>query len=385
MKKVLYITFESLENDSILHSQVVSLVKQLNNEYLIDIITFDSSQFIKQYPASTGFIFFKRRSYLLSVFTLTAWLFKHRKRYHLLHIRSYLPMFAVAIFRLFIDIPIIFDMRGVMAHEFLLRSKSSTSFSKKLQYYISFLVFLVAEKLFINICDAIVVVSHPFYNYVQRWNFRRSPIHVIPTFIEPIRDTSSHNQGYHFFDSSHNTFVYSGSIDVWQQFPKVLELFSYIYKFNPHSRLLVLTPQVEKAAMLVLGTLPAGSYHITKVKSSEVKNILSLCDYGILLRENNLVNLVAAPIKFAEYIASRLKVIITDNIGDASEHVTINDFGLILENLESATIIDFVKTNTDKLKCKEKLPPHKVKALLDSTYSLETATSRYKDLYISLI
>ena len=65
------------------------------------------------------------------------------------------------------------------------------------------------------------------------------------------------------------------------------------------------------------------------VSEQEIPNLLMCGDYGLLLREESVTNKVASPIKFAEYLACGLGIIITPNIGDYSSYVINNNCGYL--------------------------------------------------------
>lgn len=62
------------------------------------------------------------------------------------------------------------------------------------------------------------------------------------------------------------------------------------------------------------------------VLPENVPYYLEMCDYGLLVREKTMTNRVASPVKFAEYLASGLRLIVSDCIGDYSSMV--RDMGL---------------------------------------------------------
>ena len=64
---------------------------------------------------------------------------------------------------------------------------------------------------------------------------------------------------------------------------------------------------------------------------------LAAADISVLLRENNLVNKVASPIKFAEYLAAGLPVILTDCIGDSGSLAREQKVGFLLPKLDLPT------------------------------------------------
>ncbi len=131
-------------------------------------------------------------------------------------------------------------------------------------------------------------------------------------------------------DSEIIKVVYSGGTGPWQSFEKVVDLLDDLMKRQSNVEAVFLTKENE-----VLGSFlkkyPARSSR-KWVKHEEVAAIINQCDYGILLRENNITNKVASPVKFAEYLNAGLKVLISPNIGDFSEFAAQNDCGIIVDD-----------------------------------------------------
>ena len=73
-----------------------------------------------------------------------------------------------------------------------------------------------------------------------------------------------------------------------------------------------------------------GRVAIRWVSAEEVPVYLAACDYGILIRENTVTNQVAAPTKFAEYLHSGLKVLISEHIGDYTDFVREHQCGVVV-------------------------------------------------------
>lgn len=89
--------------------------------------------------------------------------------------------------------------------------------------------------------------------------------------------------------------------------------------------------------------------HTKWVDPSEVPSVLRVADYGLLLRDASVTNRVSSPVKFSEYLASGLKVIISPEIGDFSEFVVKYNCGIIMKD----TIPLLSKpTRSDKEQCK---------------------------------
>lgn len=123
--------------------------------------------------------------------------------------------------------------------------------------------------------------------------------------------------------------IYSGSLAGWQSFKKVSELLNQFLKIN-HHKVLFLSKECEEIADLQerFPKQVARKW----LPHKEVQNYLSIGDYGILIRDENVTNKVASPVKFAEYLSAGLQVLISPNLGDFTELVKSNGLGKVISN-----------------------------------------------------
>lgn len=149
--------------------------------------------------------------------------------------------------------------------------------------------------------------------------------------------------------------VYSGSIAGWQSFEKVRGLIEEW--INVQNVKVLFLSEINGVLESLLLKYP-NNIKQEWVSHDMVANYLSLGDYGILIREDNTTNYVASPVKFAEYLNSGLKVLISKHIGDYSALVKIKDLGYVINNdiihltkpsqMEKEGLNEFVKTYLTK-------------------------------------
>lgn len=88
------------------------------------------------------------------------------------------------------------------------------------------------------------------------------------------------------------------------------------------------------------------------VSYSEMPSYLCAADVAIIWRDNSIVNKVASPVKFSEYVCCGLPVIANHTVDMISEYITKNDSGLLIDNLD---MIDINAMNNLKQKDRKKI------------------------------
>ena len=102
-----------------------------------------------------------------------------------------------------------------------------------------------------------------------------------------------------------------------------------------------------------------------------MSDYLSACDFGWMVRENTITNQVASPVKFAEYLAAGLEVIIGEQLGDYSEYVVTNKAGFIWDS--------------EKVPATISKPDQQQKKRLMELAKREFVKENYRDQYFNLL
>lgn len=162
-------------------------------------------------------------------------------------------------------------------------------------------------------------------------------------FDAPIREWTRRQLG---IEEQTTVLVYSGKLDKpWQIPEEIFKVFKTIRskgisKFKFH--LLILSPDIEIAVSLQKRySISDSECTILKSEYQDLKKYYNAADYGLLLREVNLINYVASPTKFAEYLLTGLPVIITEKLGDYSSIVDSSPkFGFVVKWMDQSIMID---------------------------------------------
>ena len=126
--------------------------------------------------------------------------------------------------------------------------------------------------------------------------------------------------------------VYVGSTARWQKFDDILKFVS-VLKTLFDLEFCVITNKPAEAEERAK-QYPGVCSNIYSVKPQEIPIVLSNFDFGIIFRENIIMNTVSAPIKFSEYLAAGVYVILTPHVGDYSRLVEEKKYGILVEGVD---------------------------------------------------
>ena len=191
------------------------------------------------------------------------------------------------------------------------------------------------EKTAILNSDFRIAVSQQLVNYwEEHYTYKNNQHEVIPCTLNEVFETADLSPELIMTQRSNlgiNTedlvFVYSGSIAGWQSFDLLYSYIEPLLKSSLHVKLLFLSD--KDSHILKLEKEFPGQILCKKVSPEKVPAYLMAADFGLLIREASITNKVASPVKFAEYLACGLKVIISDQLGDYTNFVNANACGFI--------------------------------------------------------
>ncbi len=188
------------------------------------------------------------------------------------------------------------------------------------------------EKHAVLMTDYRIAVSHPLVDYWRASFGYQSDRHVIipctlTTGLAAVTADPAAREKLGF-DEADIVLVYAGSVSGWQSFRLVSSFLTPLLERDPRTRVLFLSG-TDKAISDITRAFPS---QVTRrwVPHHEVRQMLAAGDYGLLLREARTTNRVAAPTKFAEYLAAGLPVLISEGIGDYTEFVQKHGCGHVI-------------------------------------------------------
>ena len=240
-----------------------------------------------------------------------------------IHARSLFPGIIALILQLFSNLKIIYDNRGVYIEEEILKGHWKRNSAR-------ILFFSLAESSLIKRADNIIVVSNKFKSYIlQKYGISERKVTVIPN------RTDLHLIGKSDLVRLNDpvNLIYSGSGAIWQEIDELKIVFNVAKKIFGNVVINILSYDIELMKS-VLANEPdlESSVNFMTAKSSEVFSCLIKNNLGLLIRENNIINNVAAPLKFAEYLSAGLPVLVSEGVGDTADLIDEFKVGVVIKN-----------------------------------------------------
>jgi|GEM_PF-2479427 len=192
------------------------------------------------------------------------------------------------------------------------------------------------EKFVLESADGLIFVSSKMQeHYHQKYGLEFAHSEVIPCAInlnypyDPVLRLKMRDD---YGLAEKLVIVYAGSAVDYQLPDKMCELFNLIREEFSNAYFLVLTHQSEIFRRhLNSHQISPKHYGIFSVEHEKVFDLLRMGDIGLLLRDDSVVNQVASPTKFAEYLVCGLPVITTKNVGDYSSFVSKFNLGHVID------------------------------------------------------
>ncbi len=190
--------------------------------------------------------------------------------------------------------------------------------------------------------DVIIAVSHDLQRYVKAILVSGGPpfphphIEIIPCVlsfsaspqeVEESRVKARKRLGLR----GRPCVLYLGGTSGWQLPAEKVAAFAALRRTMPSAFLLILTGDIETFTELCREAgIPAEDFLITSCPHKEVAGTASAADAALLLRSDNVVNRVASPTKFAEYLSMGVPVVITEVLADFAGIVRDRDVGAVV-------------------------------------------------------
>ena len=247
------------------------------------------------------------------------------------------------------------------------------------------------EKMLIFFADGIIplsdkiakkIINGSYIPYEKpKWNFQVIPSHVdMRRFIFNASKDADIVQKYGLEERF--VLIYAGSVGTWYMLEEMLDFFKVVSGIITNSIFLILSHADKKKILRAVRKKNIASENIvvSECLPEEMPRYFSVADAAIFFIKPVFSKEACSPIKFGEYLASGLPLVINKNIGDTEKIVQDNNVGVVVENFTQENYKKAV-LSLRVLIDKDKNLKHRCRETAQKFLSLEMSIERYKLLY----
>ena len=256
-----------------------------------------------------------------------------------------------------------YDLRAAQVDQDLMSIKNKEKFTSRAYHMVAETAY--SEYLRQKIADKVFCVSNALRRYnVEQYHADPDKFVLYPClslhskfyYSKELRESRRTELGYSDED---NVYVYSGGVgNAWHVPASFLRLFDKIARQDAKAKMLVMTVKATKALYEIIENNMVLKDRVTVlegVPNADIVGYLNAGDFGILLRENFILNNVASPSKYAEYMLCGLPTIISEAVHDYADYCKQNNTGIVfsnkdLANLDKCTFVPLSKSQFDRLR-----------------------------------
>lgn len=246
------------------------------------------------------------------------------------------------------NIKVISDFRGNLIAEY--KEYYNNGKFKKILLPILVKSIIKIDNYVVKKSDQIFCVSHNFKKFlIDNYGAISEKITIIPTCIDYKKQDFNNDitkKELGFLDEI--IIVYCGGAQMWQMPDELVRTFIKIKDIFKNAKFLIISKDKDNFIYyLNKNKVNENDYKIVSCKHNEVYKYLSIADLAMLIRENNQVNSVASPTKFAEYISCNVPVVITKGIGDLDSIIN-KDIAIYLEDINKENLEHLIEQKNKK-------------------------------------
>lgn len=200
-------------------------------------------------------------------------------------------------------------------------------------------------------CDVYNFVTNPMRNYMlEKYRFSENkPYMIIPTLYKADAcnsDKLEEIKNIEHWKETDYVMTYVGSTEAWQSTAQLVDIIEKASNLSKRIRFIVLT-NGEIPELNTLKEKLKNRLTVKSVKHSLMKYYLAISDVGIVIRDNNIVNRVAAPTKIAEYLTNGLKILYSGEIGIITDLKTILGEQVLIEYRDDDSWLQAISSQMD--------------------------------------
>jgi glycosyltransferase involved in cell wall biosynthesis len=307
---------------------------------------------------------------MVTIITMVLLLFR---KIDIVHVRRYDANIIALIARRVFRKRLIFDPRGLFIEE----KVSSRSWQRN---RLRFRIYKYLEDNVLKQADAVIAFSRLHQEYLQRTYGMAigKKVVLIPNCVDLNRFKRKDEEDY---STRKRILVYIGGASYWHMVDEMISFFKHLKQRVP-AFFMYLTYERQHyiAAKFAESGLQPEDYCVASVAPERIPQYLTNADVGIALIAPSLAKRVCAPIKFIEYLAAGLPVMINRGIGETERIVKKYRVGIVYEEKkiqENITeLLNMLREDDIRKRCRRVIERH---------YALDVATENLAKTYQNVL
>jgi glycosyltransferase involved in cell wall biosynthesis len=303
--------------------------------------------------------------------TLAVFSIARKGKIDIVHARGLIPALIAFIPAKLLNVKLFFDTRGLMAEKYVggeLLSKNGLLY-KMMRW---------GENMLLEKCDFFTVETYRHAEIINKTSGHLSDkMDVIPCCVDMEKfDYVQSNNSSNLFK-----LVYLGKSETWYLISEMLDLFKVMCADMPNALFVFLTqndPDLFFEAARAKG-INDSQISVTKPERGEISGLLEEADAGIFFI-NSYKRYNSSPVKFGEYLACGLPVVVNSGIGDCDEIVINERIGVVLHEFSK----EGYKRALDELKnllSEGEVLRKRCRDAAARYFSLEMGAGKYGNIY----
>jgi glycosyltransferase involved in cell wall biosynthesis len=307
-----------------------------------------------------------------------------RKRFDLVHCRSYMAAIAGDWLKRRHEVPFLFDIRGFWADE---RVERGIWPARNPLFRMAYRYFKRLENRFFRDADAIVSLTDSARREIESWPLYRrptAPITVIPCcvdlalFDETVRKGRSETRERLGIAADAPVLLYVGSVGGAYLMNEMFALFRAYRKIRPGARFLFVSghrrEEIERLARTE-GVEPS-ELVVVSAKRDEVPALIAAADLGVSFILATYSANASCPTKFGEMLAMGVPVIANAGVGDIAAIIRDTGAGAIVEGYDDRSLTEAINVAAEAGR-----DSVAVRAAAVHYFDLEAGVDRYDEIY----
>jgi len=300
---------------------------------------------------------------------------------HIIHARGTVPAVMGCVVAKLLCRKFIFDVRGLMAEEYV-----DGGIWKKdgLVYVVTHYI----EKKLLLCADGVVVLAETIRDFFNGSDglLAKKQIAVIPSCVDVERFCNGRRPAgvirQRLGLDGKFVFIYAGSVGTWYLIREMIDFFIAAKKIIHNAHFLILTQMDRELVKNYCRNkgVSLGDVTVSEAEYDDIPDYLAVGDAGIFFIKPCFSKRSSCPIKFAEYLAAGLPVVINAGIGDTDTMVQKHNVGVVIREFSRDSYVRGVDQLLGLMSEKVLLAERCSKAAKD-LFSLDMGVFRYLDVY----